>query len=213
MKHLTFIDWLKRCPLVAILRGIKPAQALDVGVALTEAGFCIVEVPLNSPEPFASIMKLSKRLGDQALVGAGTVMDWEQVAKVADAGGKVIVMPHADERVVEAAKRRNLYVLPGFATATEAFRMIEAGADGIKLFPAEANPPKVLKALRAVLPKNMPILPVGGINPGNMKDYWAAGADGFGLGSALYKPGDTPAQVAQAAAEFRFALQALAKKQ
>ena len=213
MKHLTFIDWLKRCPLVAILRGIKPAQALDVGVALTEAGFSIIEVPLNSPEPFASIMKLSKRLGDQALVGAGTVMDWEQVAKVADAGGKVIVMPHADERVVEAAKRRNLFVLPGFATATEAFRMIEAGADGIKLFPAEANPPKVLKALRAVLPRNMPILPVGGINPANMKDYWAAGADGFGLGSALYKPGDTAAQVAQAAAEFRFALQALAKKQ
>jgi 2-dehydro-3-deoxyphosphogalactonate aldolase len=113
---------------------------------------------------------------------------------------------------VEAAKRRNLFVLPGFATATEAFRMIQAGADGIKLFPAEANRPKVLKALRAVLPKDIPILPVGGINPANMKDYWDAGADGFGLGSALYKPGDTAAQVAQSAAQFRLALQGLARK-
>jgi 2-dehydro-3-deoxyphosphogalactonate aldolase len=212
MKTESFAVWLKRWPLVAILRGIKPTEALDVGEILVETGFCIVEVPLNSPEPFASIIRLSKRFGDNVLIGAGTVTQWEQVQKVADAGGRIIVMPHADERIVEAAKRRNLYVVPGFATATEGFRMIEAGADGIKLFPAEANPAKVLKALRAVLPKEVPVLPVGGITPGNMKEYWEAGADGFGLGSALYKPGDTAAKVAQSAVDFRLALHALPKK-
>jgi 2-dehydro-3-deoxyphosphogalactonate aldolase len=208
----TFGAWLERWPLVAILRGIKPNEALDVGAALVEAGFCIMEVPLNSPEPYASIVRLSKRYGRDVLVGAGTVTDWEQVPKVADAGGRIIVLPHADERIVEAAKRRNLYVVPGFATPTEGFRMVDAGADAIKLFPAEANPPKVLKAMRAVLPREIPILPVGGITPGNMKDYWEAGADGFGLGSALYKPGDTPDRVAQKAADFRFALHALSKR-
>ena len=212
MKTPTFADWLKRWPLIAILRGIKPGEALDIGAALVETGFCIVEVPLNSPEPFASIIRLSKRFGDKVLIGAGTVTDWEQVPKIADAGGKIIVMPHADARIVEAAKRRNLFVVPGFATPTEAFRMIEAGADGIKLFPADSNPPKVLKALRAVLPKEVPVLPVGGIAPGNMKEYWEAGAYGFGLGSALCKPGDAPAKVAQAAADFRFALHALPKR-
>jgi len=212
MKTETFAEWLKRWPLVAILRGVRPGEALEVGAALVETGFCIVEVPLNSPEPFASIIRLAKRFGDKVLVGAGTVTDWEQVSKVADAGGRIIVMPHADERIVEAAMRRNLFVVPGFGTATEGFRMIEAGADGIKLFPAEANPPRVLKSLRAVLPKNVPVLPVGGITPANMKDYWEAGADGFGLGSALYKPGDTAAKVAQAAADFRFALHALPKR-
>jgi 2-dehydro-3-deoxyphosphogalactonate aldolase len=208
----TFGAWLARWPLVAILRGIKPNEALDVGAALVETGFCIIEVPLNSPEPYASIVRLSKRYGREVLVGAGTVTDWEQVPKVADAGGRIIVMPHADERVVEAAKRRNLYVVPGFATPTEGFRMVDAGADAIKLFPAEANPPKVLKAMRAVLPREVPILPVGGITPGNMKEYWEAGADGFGLGSALYKPGDTAERVAQKGADFRFALHALTKR-
>jgi 2-dehydro-3-deoxyphosphogalactonate aldolase len=212
MKKNTFADWLKRWPLVAILRGVKPGEALDIGAALVESGFCVIEVPLNSPEPYASIIRLSKRFGDQVLVGAGTVTDWEQVPKVADAGGRVIVMPHADARIVEAARRRELFVVPGFATATEGFRMIEAGADAIKLFPAEANPPKVLKALRAVLPRNVPLLPVGGITPGNMKEYWDAGADGFGLGSALYKPGDTPDKVARAAADFRSAVHALSKE-
>ena len=213
MKTETFTDWLTRWPLIAILRGIKPGEALDIGAVLIETGFCILEVPLNSPEPFASIVRLSKRFGDKVLIGAGTVTDWEQVQKVADAGGRIIVMPHADERIVEAAKRRNLYVVPGFATATEGFRMIEAGADGIKLFPAEANPPKALKALRAVLPKDLPVLPVGGIAPASMKEYWEAGADGFGLGSALYNPGEPAAKVAQAAADFRFALHSLPKRQ
>ena len=212
MKTEAFSGWLKRWPLVAILRGIKPAEVLDIGAVLVETGFCIIEVPLNSPEPLASIIRLSKRFGDNVLIGAGTVMDREQVQKVADAGGRIIVMPHADERIVEAARQRNLYAVPGFASATEGIRMIEAGADAIKLFPAEANPPKVLKALRAVLPKEMPVLPVGGITANNMKEYWDAGADGFGLGSALYKPGDTAERVAQSATEFRVALQALPKK-
>ena len=212
MKTETFADWLKRWPLVAILRGIKPGEALDVCAALVETGFCIVEVPLNSPEPFDSIMQLAKRFGDKVLVGAGTVTHWDQVPKVADAGGTIIVMPHADERIVEAALRHNLFVVPGFGTATEAFRMVEAGAHGIKLFPAESNPPKVLKSLRAVLPKDVPLLPVGGITTANMKDYWDAGAVGFGLGSALYKTGDTAVKVAQAAANFSFALHALPKR-
>ena len=212
MKTESFVGWLKRWPLVAILRGIKPGEALDIGAALVETGFCIVEVPLNSPEPLSSIIRLAKRFGDQVLIGAGTVTAWEQVPKVADAGGRIIVMPHADERIVEAAKRRNLYVVPGFATATEGFRMIEAGADGIKLFPAESNPPKVLKALRAVLPEEIPVLPVGGITPNSMKEYWDAGANGFGLGSALYKPGDTAEKVALSAADFRSALHALPKR-
>jgi 2-dehydro-3-deoxyphosphogalactonate aldolase len=208
----TFDDWLGFWPLIAILRGIKPAEAVEIAVVLVETGFSIIEVPLNSPEAYASIMRLAKRFGDRVLVGAGTVTDWEQVSRVADAGGRIIVMPHADERVVEAAKRRNLYVTPGFATPTEAFRMIEAGADAIKLFPAEANPPKVLKAMRAVLPADVPILPVGGITPQSMKDYWEAGAGGFGLGSALYKPGMDATQVAKTAAEFRFSLQQLPRR-
>ena len=208
MKTASFKDWLARCPLVAILRGIRPAEALDIGAALVAGGFCIIEVPLNSPEPYASIMRLSKHFGDAVLVGAGTVTEPAQVGKIADAGGRIIVMPHADARIVETARRRELFVVPGFATATEAFRMIGPGAHAIKLFPAEANPPKVLKAFRAVLPKDVPILPVGGITPGNMKEYFDAGADGFGLGSALYKAGDGAEKVARAAAEFQSALAA-----
>ncbi len=212
MTRKPFSLWLRRFPLVAILRGIRPSEVLAVGEALAETGFCIIEVPLNSPEPYASIVKLSKQFGSQLLVGAGTVTDWMQVTRVADAGGSVVVMPHSDERVVEAAKRQSLYAVPGFATPTEALRMIDAGADALKLFPAEANPPKVLKALRAVLPSDMPILPVGGITPKNLREYWDAGAAGFGLGSALYKAGATAAEVGEAAADFRFALDALPKR-
>lgn len=207
-----FSDWLRRFPLVAILRGVRPAEVLAVGEALTETGFCIIEVPLNSPEPYASIVKLSKRYGNDVLVGAGTVTDWKLVARVADAGGSIVVMPHSDERIVEAAKRQGLYAVPGFATPTEAFRMLDAGADALKLFPAEANPPRVLKALRAVLPADTPILPVGGITPMNLREYWEAGADGFGLGSALYKTGTPIAQVFEAAADFRLAVDALPKR-
>jgi 2-dehydro-3-deoxyphosphogalactonate aldolase len=212
MKTILFSDWLARFPLVAILRGVKPAEVVEIGDVLVETGFCIIEVPLNSPEPFASIVKLSKHFGDSVLVGAGTVTDWTQVAKVADAGGRIIVCPHADERIVEAGKRHGLFVLPGFATPTEAFRMIDAGAHALKLFPAEAFGPTVLKAMRAVLPATVAVLPVGGITPKSIRDYWQAGANGFGLGSALYKAGATTKQVAHAAAEFRFAVDALPKR-
>jgi 2-dehydro-3-deoxyphosphogalactonate aldolase len=203
---LSLQDALSRCPLVAILRGVKPAEAVDVGAALIDAGFVIIEVPLNSPEPLESIARLVQAFGAKVLVGAGTVTSADEVAKVGAAGGRLIVMPHADARVVGAAKAGGLFALPGFATPSEAFAMIAAGADGLKLFPAEASPPRVLKAMRAVLPKSMPVLPVGSITPDKMADYWAAGANGFGLGSALYKPGATAAQVAGAAAQFVAAL-------
>jgi 2-dehydro-3-deoxyphosphogalactonate aldolase len=203
---LTFSDALSRCPLVAILRGVKPSEAVEIGQVLVDASFAIIEVPLNSPDPLESISLLVKAFGSKVLVGAGTVTTADQVIEVGEVGGRLIVMPHADASVVRAAKAGGLYALPGFATPTEAFAMIAAGADGLKLFPAEANPPKVLKALRAVLHKEMPILPVGSITPDNMGEYWAAGANGFGLGSALYKPGADPAQVAASATQFVAAL-------
>ena len=194
--------WLAACPLVAILRGVKPDEVVDVGGALFGAGIRIIEVPLNSPDPFASIALLSGRFGDSALIGAGTVTEVAQVERIADAGGRLVVMPHSDRAVVEAAKARGLIALPGFATPTEAFAMIDAGADGLKLFPAEGNPPAVLRAMRAVLPKSVPVLPVGSITPDNMAAYRQAGAAGFGLGSALYRPGATPGDVGEAAKLF-----------
>lgn len=206
----TMIEWLGRCPLVAILRGVTPDEAVAVGEVLVAQGVVIIEVPLNSPEPIESIRRLSTALGDRTLVGAGTVLDVGAVAEVAAAGGRLIVMPHADGQVVRAAKQAGLLTAPGVATPTEAFAMIEAGADALKLFPAEANPPAVLKAMRAVLPPAVPILPVGGIKPETMAAYIAAGASGFGLGSALYKPGDTPSEVGEKAQAFRRALDTLA---
>jgi len=203
---LTFSEALSRCPLIAILRGIKPSEAVEIGQALADASFTIIEVPLNSPDPLESISLLVKAFGARVVIGAGTVTSADQVLEVGEVGGRLIVMPHADAHVVHAAKAGGLYALPGFATPTEAFAMTAAGADALKLFPAEANPPKVLKALRAVLPRQMPVLPVGSITPDNMGEYWAAGANGFGLGSALYKAGATPAQVASAAARFIAAL-------
>ncbi|MEQ1881564.1 MAG: 2-dehydro-3-deoxy-6-phosphogalactonate aldolase [Burkholderiales bacterium] len=212
MNNLTFNDWLRLCPLVSILRGVRPDEAVAIGEALVEADFRIIEVPLNSPDPFDSIARLSKRFGSDILIGAGTVIDARKVSSIADAGGRLVVLPHADERVVKSAKALGLFVVPGFATPTEAFKMIEAGSDALKLFPAEANPPNVLRALRAVLPREMPILPVGGITSQNMTDYWQAGADGFGLGSALYKPGNSVTQVASSGQEFRAALEKLPKR-
>jgi 2-dehydro-3-deoxyphosphogalactonate aldolase len=209
MNNLTFSDWLRLYPLVAILRGVRPDEAVDIGEVLVEAGFRIIEVPLNSPDPIDSIARFAKRFGSEVLIGAGTVIDGQNVARVADAGGRLVVLPHADERVVESAKARGLFAVPGFATPTEAFKMIEAGADALKLFPAEANPPNVLRALRAVLPRDIPVMPVGGITWQNMADYWQAGADGFGLGSALFKPGNSPTQVASSAQAFRAALEKL----
>ena len=200
--------WLKACPLVAILRGVKPDEVLDIGDALINAGFKIIEVPLNSPGPLESIRLLSDKFSGDALIGAGTVLDPASVQGIAEAGGRLIVMPHAGGDVVRAAKSRDLVAVPGFATPTEAFAMIEAGADGLKLFPAEASGPPVLKAMRAVLPKDVPVLPVGGISPEKMAGYFEAGANGFGLGSALYKPGLSAGEVGENARRFIEALKA-----
>ncbi|MBI1777587.1 MAG: 2-dehydro-3-deoxy-6-phosphogalactonate aldolase [Proteobacteria bacterium] len=193
---------LARLPLVAILRGIKPEEAIAIGRALIDAGFAIIEVPLNSPDPFRSIQALADRFGGGALIGAGTVVDPADVDRVQEAGGRLVVMPHGDQAVVRRAKSLGLAAMPGFATPTEAFMALAAGADALKLFPAEANPPAVLKALKAVLPKSVPVLPVGGITPETMRGYLEAGAQGFGLGSALYRPGDAPETVAAKAAAF-----------
>lgn len=199
---MNFKSWLEACPLVAILRGVKPAEVVAIGEVLYEAGFRIIEVPLNSPDPLASIALLSGRFDDRVLVGAGTVLDARHVERIADAGGRLVVMPHADPKIVAAAKAQGLAVVPGFATPTEAFSVLAEGADALKLFPAEANPPRVLRAMKAVLPPGLPVLPVGSISPTNMAEYWAAGARGFGLGSALYKAGSHPDTVAANAAIF-----------
>ena len=194
------------CPLVAILRGLTPDEAEGAGAALIAAGVRIIEVPLNSPSPLDSIARLAARFGDEALIGAGTVLTPADVARVADAGGGLIVSPNTDPRVIRAAKSAGLASAPGCFTPTEAFAALEAGADALKLFPAEAAPPAVVKALRAVLPRDVPLIAVGGITPGAMADYRAAGADGFGLGSALYSPGMAAADVATRARGFVAAL-------
>jgi 2-dehydro-3-deoxyphosphogalactonate aldolase len=200
---------LQQLPLVAILRGIAPDEALLVGQALVDAGFRLLEVPLNSPQPLRSIELLAREFGADCLVGAGTVLSTAQVDEVAQAGGQLIVMPHGDVAVIRAAKARGLWCAPGVATPTEAFAALAAGADALKLFPAELFGPAVLKALRAVLPKDVSCLPVGGITPGGMAAYVAAGATGFGLGSALYKPGDGAGQVRANADAFVSAWRAL----
>jgi 2-dehydro-3-deoxyphosphogalactonate aldolase len=189
-------------PLVAILRGIRPDEAVAVGETLVDAGFRIIEVPLNSPEPFKSIEALAGRFGETCLIGAGTVLEPAAVARLEAAGGELVVMPHVDPDVIKAAKAMGLACVPGVATPTEAFAALAAGADALKLFPAEALPPAVVKALLAVLPQGTATLPVGGIEPATMAGYVAAGAKGFGLGSALYKPGLTPGEVGQRAAAF-----------
>lgn len=199
---MTFQDALQACNLVAILRGITPDEAEPIGEALIEAGWRIIEVPLNSPEPLKSIEKLQKRFGDRALIGAGTVLTTAQVADVASTGATVIISPNANLSVIEASVSRGMISLPGVATPSEAFAAIGAGANGIKAFPAEAIPPMVIKAWRAVLPKDMPVLAVGGITPDNMKSFIDAGTNGFGIGGSLYKPGDDVASVAAKAKLF-----------
>ncbi|KFG68494.1 2-dehydro-3-deoxy-6-phosphogalactonate aldolase [Microvirga sp. BSC39] len=202
-------DYLAELPLIAILRGLKPENAEAVGHALVEAGFRIIEVPLNSPEPFRSIEILAKTLPRNVLVGAGTVLDPEQVNGIRDVGGRLIVMPHADLDVIRRAKEQDLICTPGVATPTEAFAALKAGADGIKIFPAEAIPAAVVKAWRAVLPKDAIVVPVGGIKPDNMKPYVDAGANGFGLGSALFTPAMPVEEIGRNARDFAAAWQAL----
>jgi 2-dehydro-3-deoxyphosphogalactonate aldolase len=194
--------WLDRLPLVAILRGVTPNEVVSIGEALVAAGFVMIEVPLNSPEPLDSIRRLSERFGDEILIGAGTVTKPRQVDDIARAGGRLVVMPHGDGDVVRAAKGAELACIPGVATPTEAFAALANGADALKLFPAELLTPAVLRSIRAVLPTETRFLPVGGISPDGMAAYVAAGAAGFGLGSALYRRGDDAGRVSANARDF-----------
>lgn len=193
---------MARMPLVAILRGIAPAEAGPLARGLVDAGFTILEVPLNSPDPMASIAAIAEAVGAEALVGAGTVLDPANVGEVKAAGGRLIVMPHGDEAVLKAAKAAGMACVPGVMSPSEAFRALNGGADALKLFPAEACPPEMLQAVLAVLPHGTPVLPVGGVTPDTMAGYWRAGAAGFGLGSALYRPGKAMDDVLDAAAAF-----------
>jgi 2-dehydro-3-deoxyphosphogalactonate aldolase len=197
----TLAQAMGQLPLIAILRGLTPAEAPAIGQALVDKGFAIIEVPLNSPEPLHSIATLT-RLFPHTLIGAGTVLNAQQVQDVHAAGGRLVVAPNFNPAVVAQALALNMVVLPGVATPTEAFAALDAGAHGLKLFPAEMVSPATVKALRAVLPKNADLMPVGGITPDNMAAYRTAGASGFGLGSALYAPGRSAEQVRLAAQNF-----------
>ena len=188
-------------PLVAILRGLKPKEALAVGQAFVNAGFHILEVPLNSPDPLLSIQILSAAFPN-ALVGAGTVTTAQQVRDIKAAGGQLIISPHLDDNVVCEAVNLGLVSLPGVATPSEAFRALALGANGLKLFPAEMISPAVVKSMRAVLPKEVKLIPVGGIGLHNMADYRQSGASGFGIGSALFAPGKSVEAVSDSAADF-----------
>jgi 2-dehydro-3-deoxyphosphogalactonate aldolase len=201
--------FLEPLPLIAVLRGITPEEVPAIAGVLVDAGFRILEVPLNSPRPFESIRILADAFGERCLVGAGTVLAGDDVTRVHLAGGRLVVMPHADAAVIREAKRQRLVCVPGMATPTEAFAALAAGADGLKMFPAEQLPPAALKAWRAVLPKGTLVFPVGGIRPETMAGYWAAGASGFGTGSHLYRPGASVDAVRTAAATLVGAMRAL----
>lgn len=189
------------CPMVAILRGLTPDEAPAIGEALVGAGFTLIEVPLNSPDPLRSIAILADRIGDRAMIGAGTVLTAVQVGEVRQAGGRFIVSPNSDTAVIRASRDAGMASMPGYFTATEAFAALAAGASALKLFPADGLDPTMLKAHRAVLPKDTRVLAVGGINAGNMRHWIHAGANGFGFGSALYSPNKNAAAVADDARE------------
>jgi 2-dehydro-3-deoxyphosphogalactonate aldolase len=201
-----FTRALDSCPVVAILRGVKPEDAESIGEALIDAGIRIIEVPLNSPQPLKSIASLAalekRKAPCNVIIGAGTVLSPEDVSQVAQAGGKLIVSPNMDESVVRQTKKLGLLSLPGCFTPTEAFSALRAGADGIKAFPGEAIPPHILKAWRAVLPKESRVVPTGGVTVENMATYWDAGADGFGIGSNIFKPGEAASAVKTKAESF-----------
>lgn len=186
---------LAECPLVAIIRGVTPDMVVAVGEALLRAGVRIIEVPLNSPDPLASIARLSAAMGERASVGAGTVLTVEDVARVRDAGGRIVVAPNADPQVIAATVAAGMISAPGYFTPSEGFAALKAGAHALKFFPAEAASPAVLKSQRAVIAKAVPILVVGGISPGDMAAWREAGADGFGIGSGMYRPGQSPEEV------------------
>ncbi len=207
--HARFDAASRALPLIAILRGIQPVESEAVAGALHRAGFRLIESPLNSPDPFDSIARIRRALPADALIGAGTVLRADDVERVAAAGGELVVMPHADRAVIRAAKAAGLACVPGVATPTEAFAALDAGADALKLFPAELISPPVVKAMRAVLPKSLRLFPVGGITPDAMPGYVRAGANGFGLGSALYAPGASADDVGERARHFAAAWQAI----
>ena len=191
--------YLDECPLIAIVRGVTPDEADAIGDAVQEGGIRIIEVPLNSPDPLASIERLAKRFGESMLVGAGTVLDPGDVARVRDAGGRIIVSPDTNPDVISAAAAAGMVSSPGYFTPSEAFRAIRAGAHALKLFPAEGASPAVLKAQLAVLPKSLPVMAVGGIKPDNMRPWMEAGASGFGLGGGLYKAGQSAVETLEKA--------------
>ena len=197
--HTRFETALQHLPLVAILRGLTPTEAEPVAHTLYQAGFRLIEVPLNSPDPFTSIARIRQCLPDDALVGAGTVLEASDVTRLQDIGGELVVMPHADTSVISAAKALGLISMPGIVTPTEALAALKAGANALKLFPAELVSPAIMKAMRPILPKGTRLFPVGGITPDTMSPFLAAGASGFGLGSALYSPGVSLAQLARQA--------------
>jgi 2-dehydro-3-deoxyphosphogalactonate aldolase len=191
--------YLDECPLVGIIRGVTPDEAEAIGDAIYEGGIRIIEVPLNSFDPLKSIERLAAKFGERVLVGAGTVLDFADVERVRDVGGQIIVSPDTNIEVIEAAAAAGMVASPGYFTPSEAFAAIRAGATALKLFPAEAATPAVLKAQLAVLPKDLPILAVGGITPDNMRPWLDAGATGFGLGGGLYKAGQSPAETLEKA--------------
>ncbi len=195
-----------QCPLVAIIRGVKPDEAVAIGEALIEGGIRIIEVPLNSPEPLVSIERLAERLGGQALIGAGTVLEPEDVERVRQAGGGLVVSPNVNTEVIGATVAAGMVSSPGVFTPSEAFTALESGAHALKLFPAEAASPQVVKAIRAVLPEDVRLLIVGGVTPQSIDGWLDAGADGFGLGGGLYKPGQSAAETLQKARAFAAAV-------
>lgn len=199
---MSLTERLAPMPLVAILRGIRPEEAADVGLALVDAGFLCLEVPLNSPEPIASIRAMKAAVGDHVLVGAGTVLNVADVERVRDAGGEIVISPNCDPAVIAATKTLGMTSLPAFFTPSEAFSALKAGADGLKLFPADAASPPTLKAMRAVLPRDTAVFVVGGVTPDTMEPWREVGAFGFGIGSSLYAPGRGASDVAKRAKAF-----------
>lgn len=195
------------CPLIAILRGVRPDEVVAIGEELVAAGFTLIEVPMNSPDPLDSVTRLVDALGSRAMIGAGTVLTVDQVAAMRDAGGRMVISPNTNIDVIRASAAAGLVSLPGIATPSEALAALDAGATALKLFPAEAASPTILKAMRAILPSDLRVLPVGGIVPEGMAPWRQAGAAGFGLGSALYKPGMTAGEVGTRARAFVTALE------
>lgn len=198
--------YLDQCPLVAIIRGVTPDEVEAIGEAIQGGGIRIVEVPLNSPEPLRSIERLAKRFGEELLIGAGTVLDPADVGRVRDVGGRIIVSPDTNVEVIRAATAQKMVASPGFFTPSEGFAAVRAGATALKLFPAEAASPKVLGAQLAVLPRDVPVLVVGGVTPDNMRSWLDAGAAGFGLGGGLYRPGQSASETRDKARSYVAAL-------